>query len=94
MPEDDDAEAQEYYRERLLEYEEAQLRRFFLEEMGRIEPRWVEVFKRESTRRDVMLAIDNTSVAWRVKNVIGWAGALNEGREPRVSLTDVDRGAV
>lgn len=92
--EDDDDEVQEFYREKLLKYETAQLRKFFLEEMGRIQPGWKKVFEQESTRRDVMLAMDLTSMCMSTNAVRGWIGALRVEREPRVSLTDVNRGAV
>jgi hypothetical protein len=87
----DDSEAVNFYHKQLLVYEKAQLRRFFLEEMARIEPSWTQVFSQESTRRDLLVAIELVRMSMRLRLVRGWIGAVGEGGEPRVSLTDALR---
>jgi aminoglycoside phosphotransferase (APT) family kinase protein len=86
-----DAAAVEVNQEQLYGYEKAQLRRFFLEEMARVEPHWAETFRTESTRRDVLVAIELVAMGLRTNTVKGWAEAVGEGRVPKVSLTDAIR---
>lgn len=87
----DDPDAVEGYEEVQFDYETAQLRRFFLEEMARLEPRWVETFRRESTRRDVLLAIELVGLAMQPNLVKGWIEAVGEGRELKCTLTEALR---
>jgi aminoglycoside phosphotransferase (APT) family kinase protein len=86
-----DSEATEFYQEQLLNYEKASLRRFFLEEMGRVDAKWVETFRKESMRRDVLVAIELLSTGMRMGLVRGWVKAVKEGRTPKISLTDAIR---
>lgn len=39
------------------DYETTQLKKFFLEEMGRVKPQWVQTCNEETTRSEIMLAI-------------------------------------
>ncbi|KAF1943242.1 hypothetical protein EJ02DRAFT_443490 [Clathrospora elynae] len=83
--------ASEVYRHDLERYEVTCLRRFFFEEMARVELRWVEVFEQEKVRADVLVALDKCENGMTVKWARGWLEAVAEGRQPRVSLTDACR---
>jgi hypothetical protein len=84
----DDVESSE---ERVLTYETAQLRRFFLEDMARVEPQWVQRFNEGRMKRDVLVAIECVENDMWWSRIRGWASAVAESREPRTSLTDAMR---
>ncbi|KAJ4359049.1 hypothetical protein N0V95_002511 [Ascochyta clinopodiicola] len=93
-PTDDfDATDHKYYKENRMSYELAQLRTFFLEEMQRICPVWMEVFRRERLRHDILLAVEKTGNDGTVKWVKAWLKALMQGDESETSLTDGCRSA-
>lgn len=77
----------EGYEEDLLHYESVQLKAFFLEEMQRIAPEWMETYNRETTRREILLAIDSADNDIRWSWVKAWLDVLIEGkREPKRNL--------
>jgi hypothetical protein len=86
-----DPDAVELYHEQLYVYEKPQLRRFFLEEMQRTLPEWVETFRRESTRRDLLAAIELTGSGEQLGLIKEWAKALREKWKVKSSLTDALR---
>lgn len=86
-----DTEVLEFHQEQLYNYEKAQLRRFFLEEMGRVDGQWIKTFRKESTRRDVLVAIELLSTGMRMGLVKGWVKAVADGRTPKMSLTNAMR---
>jgi aminoglycoside phosphotransferase (APT) family kinase protein len=88
----DDADAVAAYEEQVHEYEVAQLRRFFLQEMARVEPPWIEVFKRESTRRDVLVAIELLGQGRCMGLIRRWAQTVARCDYSEISLTDRIRG--
>ncbi|KAK8133543.1 hypothetical protein PG984_005555 [Apiospora sp. TS-2023a] len=47
------------YWEHLLEYEQTQLRKLFMEEMARVQPDWVATINNETTKADFELAVHN-----------------------------------
>jgi hypothetical protein len=89
---DADFEPSELYFETLERYEKTRLREFFLEEMARVEPRWIEVYETERKKQDVIIAIDHCENDMLVKWAKGWVEAVVAGREPRSSLGDMGRG--
>ncbi|KZM21785.1 transferase [Ascochyta rabiei] len=93
-PTDDfDVEDHKYYKKNLMSYELAQLRAFFLEEMQRISPDWMEVFRRERLRYDILLAVEKSGNDGTVKWVKAWLKALMQGAELETSLKDGCRSA-
>jgi hypothetical protein len=59
--------------------------------MERRVPEWVETFRRESTRRDILVAIELTGSGDRLGLVKGWVKALRQKGEVKISLTDALR---
>lgn len=84
--ESQDEEAVEAHEEELFEYEQTQLRRFFLEETTRMDPAWVATYNASATRRDVMGAMESLYDEMRVKCVRKWMDCVAEGRTPKMSL--------
>lgn len=56
---DADGEPNNLYWEHLMEYEMTQLRQYLLDEMLRLEPRWIEIFNESTARRDSYTAVQN-----------------------------------
>jgi aminoglycoside phosphotransferase len=83
-----DEEVVQGYDEAVFDYEQTQLRRFFLEEMARVDPQWVQTYNAESTRRDVMVAMESLYNGMRVKCVKKWMDCVLEGRTPMMTLFD------
>ncbi|KAF3940756.1 hypothetical protein ABW19_dt0206687 [Dactylella cylindrospora] len=54
-----DGEPNNLYWEHMMEYELTQLRWFFLHEMKRREPRWIDVFEASGEKRDFNTAVQN-----------------------------------
>jgi hypothetical protein len=77
----------EDHKDVIQSYERTQLRKFFLEEMGRIDPQWVQTYNEETTRRDVMVAIQSVEDGMLTDHINGWLDCLLEGRKPRITLS-------
>ncbi|KAH7086000.1 kinase-like domain-containing protein [Paraphoma chrysanthemicola] len=88
----DDEDAVTAYQEQVDAYEVAQLRRFFLEEMARVEPKWVEVFIEEGMRRDVLVAAELIGQGRCLGMIKKWIADVVEGGKMVLSLTDRLRG--
>ena len=84
----EDENAVEGYNDSMHDYEQTQLRRFFFEEMGRVNPGWMQSYHEGATRRDVMVAIESVKDGMRVKLVKKWLDCLLEERTPKVTLFD------
>lgn len=82
-----DEEKVQNHKDMLYDYEITPLRRFFLEEMGRVNPGWVETYNKEATRRDIMVAIESVDDGMRIKFVKMWLDCMLEGRKPTRTLT-------
>ncbi|KAF3043144.1 hypothetical protein E8E12_004312 [Didymella heteroderae] len=83
----EDEEAVQDHYNLVQDYEITQLRAFFLEEMGRENPWWLETYEQESTRRDVLVAIANAGNDMYQNRIKGWLDSLLEGRIPRMTLS-------
>ena len=64
--------ASEVYKTELELYERTCLRKFFLEEIVRQEPRWLQCFQEGQMCRDALLALDMCENDMTVKWVKGW----------------------
>ncbi|KAF5020593.1 hypothetical protein F66182_7379 [Fusarium sp. NRRL 66182] len=64
------------YQEHLLGYELTCLRSLFLEEMERLEPGWMAVFKACQMKRDFDLAVELCDSEIQARNIIQWADTI------------------
>jgi hypothetical protein len=67
-------------------YEKTRLREFFLEEMRRVEPRWVEMYEAEEVRRNLVVAMEYYENDMLVKWAKGWMEAVGERRVLKKNL--------
>jgi hypothetical protein len=91
QPTDDaerDADNVEWYKEKMIDYEASRLREFFFEEMQRLSPKWMDTYRQEQVRRDIVLAFDYADNDITVYRTISWAETVLEGIEPKPSLQD------
>ena len=78
---DENGEVDELYWEHLENYELTQLRRIFLEEMTKLEPRWVEIFKSSQRQRDFDLAVTNCGESFLIRRICNWLNHMDSGVE-------------
>lgn len=64
------------YWEHLQQYELTVLRRFFLDEMRRLEPRWVEVFECSRVQRDFEYAMRYSDFEFAARDIRAWLGEI------------------
>ncbi|KAI1080210.1 hypothetical protein F5B20DRAFT_541271 [Whalleya microplaca] len=81
-------EDNELYWERLAEYEKTQLRHLFLDEMQRLQPRWVEIYKSSQRLRDIELAVSGCDETLELRRIQCWLDDLDSGAENVRSLED------
>jgi Ser/Thr protein kinase RdoA (MazF antagonist) len=67
------------YWEHLLEYEQTQLRRLFVEEMEKVKSDWVTTMRSSTVERDFEKAIQNCDNAWNFKTVRRWLEDYKQG---------------
>jgi aminoglycoside phosphotransferase len=84
----DDGEPNNLYWEHLMEYELTKLRRYFLDEMQRLEPKWVEVFNSAKARRDFHIAVQNCDNELCVRHINEWLDDIATGEGTVRSLRD------
>lgn len=72
----DDGEPDSLYWEHLMEYELTKLRRYFLDEMRRLEPKWIEVFNSAKAKRDFYIAVQNCDNAIFAKHINEWLDGI------------------
>lgn len=65
----------------LAEYEKTQLRKFFVEEMQRLCPEWVEVHGASDVKADFVFAVSLVSERSLGECVDGWLNAVEKGEE-------------
>ncbi|KAN0081905.1 Phosphotransferase enzyme family domain containing protein [Elaphomyces granulatus] len=74
------------YWEHLMEYEQTKLRRYFLDEMRQLEPKWIEVFESATTKRDFYVAIQNCDDVFMRRHINDWLDDIDSGKGPLRSL--------
>ncbi|KAF4983798.1 hypothetical protein FZEAL_882 [Fusarium zealandicum] len=84
-----DQEPSELYYEHLLEYELTCLRSLFLEEMERLDPRWIWVYKTSQLQRDFDLALENCDSEILASDILEWVDQVTGGMECVRSLRDM-----
>lgn len=67
------------YWEHLLEYEQTQLRKLFVEEMEKAQPDWVAIMRENSLKADFEKAVHNCDNGWQFKIIKRWVDALMLG---------------
>jgi hypothetical protein len=67
------------YWEHLMEYEQTQLRKLFIEEMKSIKPEWVAIMESSTLKADMEKAIHNCDNSWQFKTMKQWLTAYKEG---------------
>lgn len=67
------------YWEHLLEYEQTQLRKLFVQEMEKAQPMWVAIMKDNTLKADFEMAVHSCDNGWRFKIVKRWVDALVAG---------------
>ncbi len=55
-----------------MEFELTSLRRVFLDEMARLEPRWVDIFNSSSMQRDLDTAVQNCDNEFLARRINSW----------------------
>ncbi|KAH4039498.1 hypothetical protein HBI09_032810 [Parastagonospora nodorum] len=82
---DDEFEDEWYekaYYDDLEDYEKTQLREFFLEEMQRVCPEWMEVFNESGLKADFECAVSFVAEQGAGADIDEWIAAVEEGTEP------------
>lgn len=59
--------------------------------MERISPQWMETFRQERVRHDIVLAVTYATQEMTLGPVRGWLGMLARGVVPETSLMDASR---
>jgi aminoglycoside phosphotransferase (APT) family kinase protein len=70
------------YVEGVEEHEKTQLRKFFVEEMGRTCPEWVEMWEESDVKADFGFAVGIVGMEWYGETIDEWINAIEEGEEP------------
>jgi len=71
-----------------MQYELTSVRRCFLDEMARIESRWMEIFNSSSLQRDLDIAVQNCDDEFIARHVRGWIDDVATGESKIRSLRD------
>lgn len=85
---EDNGEPNELYWETLEDFELTCLRRFFLDEMRRLEPGWIEVFEASEAKRDFELAVNQCDIEFSARYIEGWLDDFEAKKTCARSLRD------
>jgi hypothetical protein len=69
------------YWEHLMDWELAQLRKTFLEEMNRLSPEWIKTMEEGVEKADFENAVQNCDNSWRTKKINAWLDARDRGEK-------------
>jgi aminoglycoside phosphotransferase (APT) family kinase protein len=78
---DEDGYVDELFWEHLDDYELTQLRRVFLAEMERLQPKWVHVFESSQRQRDFDLAVSGCNGSFLIRRIWNWLDDVEKGVE-------------
>ncbi|KAF2851945.1 hypothetical protein T440DRAFT_488562 [Plenodomus tracheiphilus IPT5] len=73
------------YWDHLLEFEQTQLRKVFVEEMTMLQPEWVMVMKESTLKADFEKVVHNCDNSWAFRAVRRWITISAEGRIERLA---------
>ncbi|KIW14100.1 hypothetical protein PV08_06881 [Exophiala spinifera] len=85
---EEDGNPNSLYWEHLMEYERTKLRRYFLDEMRRLEPKWIKVFDSSTAKRDFYLAAENCDNEFLARDITEWRDDVSARRGIVRSLRD------
>lgn len=71
------------YEERLQDYETTRLRQFFFEEMERVQPEWVKIFKHSEMKVDFEKAVEGCAAEYSYVRIDRRLKGIEKGREVR-----------
>lgn len=83
---DEKGEVDRIYWDFLMEYELTKLRRYFLDEMRRLEPEWIDVFDSTTVQEDFYLAAQHCDSELHARIINKWLGEVTEGKGIVLSL--------
>jgi hypothetical protein len=69
----------ELFWEHLLEYEQTQLRKLFMDEMKSIKPEWLVTMESSTLKADMEKAVHNCDNSWQFRTVKEWLTAYKAG---------------
>ncbi|KAK3682256.1 kinase-like domain-containing protein [Podospora appendiculata] len=92
---DENGEVAELYWEHLEYFELTQLRRFFLDEMRRLQPEWVAIFESTQRQRDYELAVASCDDPFMMRRILKWLEDMDSGAENIPGLEErIDNGTL
>ncbi|KAK7419824.1 hypothetical protein QQZ08_010657 [Neonectria magnoliae] len=71
--------AAKLYWEHLDDFELTQLRQVFLEEMRKLQPRWVDIFESSQRQRDFDLAVSSCDDGFMIRRIQRWLDDMDSG---------------
>ncbi|KAF2866812.1 kinase-like domain-containing protein [Massariosphaeria phaeospora] len=86
----DEEVVDEMYYQQQEEYEKTCLRRFFFEEMNRVQPEWVKIFKESELKADFERAVEFYTYELLFQRICAWVQDVEQDQEPS-SLKDAIR---
>ncbi|KAL2022146.1 hypothetical protein VTK56DRAFT_5975 [Thermocarpiscus australiensis] len=92
---DENGEVAKLYWEHLDNYELAQLRRLFLEEMQKLEPGWVDIYESSQRQGDFELAVAGCDDSFLIRRIRNWLSDMESGVENFQGLEErIDNGSL
>ncbi|KAG8528468.1 uncharacterized protein KY384_007386 [Bacidia gigantensis] len=89
---EENGEINEIYWYHLEDYQKTQLREFFLEQMSKLEPGWIQVYQSSQRLRDFDMAVENCDGPFSLEVVSLWLDLIEDGEKPYKSLERRLRG--
>ncbi|KPM44960.1 hypothetical protein AK830_g1625 [Neonectria ditissima] len=77
----EDGGVADLYWEHLDDFELTRLRHVFLEEMHKLQPRWVEIFESSQRQRDFDLAVSSCDDMFLIRRIQNWLDDMDSGVE-------------
>ena len=78
----------ELYWEHMNDYEITFLRRYFMDEMRRLQPKWIRVFEASHMQRAFDFAVNNCDNGFLTWEINQWLDSIGTGTEPDSELFD------
>lgn len=85
----DDENSESLYWQHLREYEHTKLRQYFLDEMRRLEPDWVEIFDSSAVKRDFHFAVECSNIGFLADPINEWLDDVDRNEGTVRSLTNI-----
>ncbi|KAK7432936.1 hypothetical protein QQZ08_000407 [Neonectria magnoliae] len=88
FPVEVDGKMNDLYWEHMKEYDLTVLRETFLEEMSKLEPKWMEVFNSSGQKRDLDVATRNCDNEFLARQIKAWADDVEMWRNDKPGLME------